>query len=73
MYHTTGTGKTLYLCKLEVFLRQVVVVITGKRQRPTRSPAQHEEHSQDRCVHLEWLCLEAAAFPQTSVFTFIDL
>lgn len=74
MYHTTGVGKILYLCKLEVFLGQIVrIFIIGKRQGPTVSPTQEEEGSQDAWVHLEWLCLEAAAFPRTSTFTFIGL
>lgn len=74
MYHTIGVGKILYLCKLEVFLGQIVrIFIIGKRQRPTVSPTQEEEGSQDTWVHLEWLCLEAAAFPRTSTFTFIGL
>lgn len=75
MYHTTGIGKILYLCKLEVFLGHVIIIIIiiGNRQGPTTSPAQEEEGSQDTWVHLEWLCLEASAFPRATTFTFIGL
>jgi hypothetical protein len=73
MYHSTRTGKILYLCKLEVFLRQIIVVVpNGKRQGPTLSPAQEEEGSQDTWVHLAGLCWRLV-FPQSSTLAFIGL
>lgn len=48
IFHTTGTDKILYLCKLEVFLRPILIIlIAGKGQGPTRSPTKEEESSQD--------------------------
>lgn len=74
LYITIGISKILYLCKLEIFLRQIVIIlIIGKWQGPTTSPAQEEEGSQDTWVHLDWLYPQAVVFPQMSTFTFIGL
>ena len=74
IYHIIGVGETLYLCKLEVLLRQIfIILIVANGQGPTMCPAQEEEGSQDTRVHLEWLRLKPAAFPQTSTFAFIGL